>query len=263
MEKKKLIIVCTSVVVAVAALGVGVYVGLETQKEAEEAETLLEEEQEQEVQIVVEDLTYDFSTTDDVKDLDAIRQEYGNEDIYAWLTIPGTTVDFPVLQSEEDNYYLDHCVDGTEGYPGSIYTNAIEGKDFTRANTIIYGHNMKNGSYFGQLHLFEDEEFFNENKEIYIYLENRKLTYEIIIASQFSNEYLPDIYSFSMALDAENFLDDVVAYAPDDETTNIADDVSLGDWEQIITLSTCVAGEGEKRYMVIGKLVEVEMYPEN
>lgn len=94
-----------------------------------------------------------------------------NPDIYAWITVPGTVIDYPILQHASDNtYYLMHNIDGSYGYPGCIYTENMNSKDFTDNNTVIYGHNMKNGSMFAQLHKFEDPDFFNENREVLIYL---------------------------------------------------------------------------------------------
>ena len=68
-----------------------------------------------------------------------------NPEIYAWIRIPGTEVDYPIVQRPEDDaYYLDHTIEGAEGLPGSIYTESLNKKDFTDKNTVIYGHNMKN-----------------------------------------------------------------------------------------------------------------------
>ena len=106
-----------------------------------------------------------------------------NPDIYAWITVPGTVIDYPILQHASDNsYYLMHNIDGSYGYPGCIYTENMNSKDFTDNNTVIYGHNMKNGSMFAQLHKFEDPDFFNENREVLIYLPDEVLHYTIFAA---------------------------------------------------------------------------------
>lgn len=68
-----------------------------------------------------------------------------NPDVYAWITVPGTEI--PILQQPSDNsYYFMHNMDGSYGYPGCIYTENLNSKDFTDNNTVIYGHNMKNDS---------------------------------------------------------------------------------------------------------------------
>ena len=87
---------------------------------------------------------------DPVYDFGQLHEQ--NEDIYAWIVVPGTQVDYPLLQSETDNYYLDYNLDHSKGYPGCIYTNQCNRKDFSDYNTVLYGHNMKNGSMFGSIH---------------------------------------------------------------------------------------------------------------
>ena len=70
-----------------------------------------------------------------------------NPDIYAWIQIDGTNINYPLVQSATDNeYYLNHTIEGQEGYPGSIYTENGNTKEFTEFNTVIYGHDMKDGS---------------------------------------------------------------------------------------------------------------------
>ena len=78
---------------------------------------------------------------DPVYDFGQLHEQ--NQDIYAWIVVPGTQVDYPLLQSETDNYYLDYNLDHSKGYPGCIYTNQCNRKDFSDYNTVLYGHNMK------------------------------------------------------------------------------------------------------------------------
>lgn len=256
MKNKKLATI-PILILAIAAMGFAMLHGLGLFYQKPEHEALVAEEPEPVEEVEEIDLSSYIATTTDTKDIAALQEEM-NPDIYAWITVKGTTVDFPILQSEEDNYYLDHTVDKVESLPGAIYTNAVDGKVFDRSNTVIYGHNMKNGSYFGQLHLYEDEDFFKENNEFYIYTIDRKLTYTVIAASTFNNNYLPAVYSFSLQLGAESFLQDLMNYAPDADSTNITDDMS--EWSQLVTLSTCVSGQNEQRYLVVGSLSKVEMY---
>lgn len=83
------------------------------------------------------------------------------EDIYAWIYIPNTNIDYPLLQHATDNsYYLEHNLDDSEGYPGCIYTENNNSKDFTDRHTVIYGHNMRDGRMFSDLHKYEDREFY-------------------------------------------------------------------------------------------------------
>lgn len=206
-----------------------------------------------------EELTSDL-VTDDVKNISEYQVTI-NPDIYAWITIPGVEVDFPILQSEEDDYYLLYKEDGSYGLPGSIYTNKIDGKDFSGSNTVVYGHNMRSGAYFGQLHRFEDNEFLQENHEIYIYLSDKKLTYDIILVSAFNDYELHSIYDFTKTEEAFRFLDNLIRYDPAGTHTSIYNGgIDWSNYNQLLTLSTCTTGDKENRFLLVAKLNKVEMY---
>ena len=89
-----------------------------------------------------------------------------NPDVYAWISIPGTAIDYPVLQRENDNtYYLDHTIDHEEKTEGAIFTENYNNTDFEDPNTVIYGHDMRNGSMFKGLLDYRDKTFFDQNKK--------------------------------------------------------------------------------------------------
>lgn len=74
-----------------------------------------------------------------------------NPDVYAWIDVPGTEISYPVLQSAEDiSYYLEHTIEGEKTLPGAIYSENYNSKDFSDYNTILYGHNMRNGTMFAR-----------------------------------------------------------------------------------------------------------------
>ena len=83
-------------------------------------------------------------------------------------------MNYPIVQSaDDDSYYLNHTIDGQEGYPGSIYTGKSECKRlFCILILVIYGHDMKDGSMFKDLHKFEDADFFEQHDKVTIYTEN-------------------------------------------------------------------------------------------
>ena len=113
----------------------------------------------------------------------AALQEDTCADIYAWISIPDTRIDYPVLQHpSDDTYYLNYNLDGSKGYPGCIYTERENSRDFSDFNTVIYGHNMKNGSMFHDLHSYEDESFLPDHPYVYIYTPDRVMRYRIFAA---------------------------------------------------------------------------------
>ena len=104
-----------------------------------------------------------------------------NADAYAWLEIPGTGISQPILQSSiDDEYYLTHNAAKEEAEDGAIYTETANDIDFSDGNTVIYGHNTLDR--FGKLHEYQDRTFFDENREVRIYLPEKMLVYRIFAA---------------------------------------------------------------------------------
>lgn len=181
-------------------------------------------------------------------------QENTNEDIYAWLYIPGTEIDYPILQHPLDNtYYLNRNLDGSAGYPGCIYTENYNAKDFSDANTVVYGHNMKNGTMFAGLHKYEDSRFFEENPYVYVYTEAGLFVYEIFAAYESSNEHILLSYNFENEVVFQHYLDDI--YNVRSMNCNLNYDMVVGADNHIITLSTCIANKPDNRYLVQGVLL--------
>ena len=180
-----------------------------------------------------------------------------NPDVYAWITVPGTEIDYPILQHASDNsYYLMHNIDGSYGYPGCIYTENLNSKDFTDNNTVIYGHNMKNGSMFAQLHKFEDPDFFNENREVLIYLPDEVLHYTIFAAHIYDDRHLLYSFDFSDPDVYQKYLDSV--FNTRDMSANIDKDMTVTKEDQIITLVTCIGSQPNNRLLVQAVLTNRE-----
>lgn len=178
-----------------------------------------------------------------------------NEDVYAWITIPGTNIDYPILQHATDHsYYLNYNIDGSYGFPGCIYTENLNAKDFNDNNTLIYGHDLKAGTMFSQLHKYRDKAFFEENDKVYIYTPEKELTYTIFAAYLFDDRHL--MYSFDFA-DREvyaSYLDMVLNMRSLD--ANLREDVSVTAEDKIITLETCARNQPDKRLLVQAVLTQ-------
>ena len=180
-----------------------------------------------------------------------------NPDIYAWITVPGTVIDYPILQHASDNtYYLMHNIDGSYGYPGCVYTENMNSKDFTDNNTVIYGHNMKNGSMFAQLHKFEDPDFFNENREVLIYLPDEVLHYTIFAAHVYDDRHLLYSFDFTDPEVYQKYLDSI--FSTRDMSANIDKDITVTTDDQIITLVTCIGSQPNNRLLVQAVLTDRE-----
>ncbi len=199
------------------------------------------------------DLT-DYGVTDRVIDFEALHSQV-NSDIYAWITVPGTVIDYPVLQHPtEMDYYLEYNLDGSKGYPGCIYTQRYNSKEWTDPNTVLYGHNMKNGTMFAGLHRFKDKTFFDSNQYIYIYTEDgRILVYQIFAAYEYADTHLLLSGSLITESGRQNYFDSIRTNEGMNNNFNM--DVELDSESKIITLSTCISNKPTMRYLVQGLLI--------
>lgn len=187
-------------------------------------------------------------------DFDTLTAQY--PDIYAWIRIPGTRVDYPIVQREGDNgYYLNHTIDGKKKTEGSIYTEDYNSKSFEDANTIIYGHNMKNGSMFKSLHKYKDKQFLLDNSEIYIYQKDKVLKYKIFAAYVYDSRHLMMSFDFADEKIFNNYLNNVLTKK--DMSSNINTTVNVSAKDKIITLSTCNNNPAQ-RYLVQAVLLSIQ-----
>lgn len=196
--------------------------------------------------------------SEDDTNIDFASLQEVNADVYAWITIPGTNIDYPILQHSKDNeYYLRHNIDGSYGYPGCIYTENFNEKDFNDPNTVIYGHNMRSkGTMFNQLHNFASKDFFDENNEIIIYLPDKTLRYKIFAAYTYDDRHLMYSFDFDQKDIYESYIKAI--YDIRDMSANIDRELAVTSDDKIITLVTCMtdANITDKRYLVQAVLEE-------
>lgn len=178
-----------------------------------------------------------------------------NPDICAYIQVDGTITDNPILQSSDDaddNFYLDHDENGNERRAGSIYIQKMNDSNFTDSNTLIYGHNMLNGTMFGQLKKFKNKDFFNQNRNIYVYIPGHVLQYEIISAFIYDDRHIMNSFNFDDEEEQMEFFNECLN--PSSFTKQVLEGATLDEDDRIITLSTCTNNASE-RYLVIGKLI--------
>lgn len=181
-----------------------------------------------------------------------------NPEIFAWLYIPDTNVDYPLLQSEQsDDYYLHTDIYGDYSYAGSIYAEYCNSTELNDRVTVLYGHNMANGSMFATLHKFEDSEFFDEHEYFYIYTPDRKLTYQIVSAYNYDDRHIMNSFNFAENSVFKQYLKYI--QNPRSTVKNVRDklDHKLTVNDKVVTLSTCL-NSGDGRYLVQGVLIKDE-----
>ena len=132
-------------------------------------------------------------TEDEIKiDIDFDTLLETNKDIVAWIYSPDTPINYPVVQSNDNDYYLRRMLDGTHNTAGTIFMDYRNNKDLSDLNTIIYGHNMKNNSMFGTLDKYKSQEYYDEHPLIYLITKDKTLKIELLaglIVSETSEVY--------------------------------------------------------------------------
>lgn len=177
-------------------------------------------------------------------------------DVYAWIEIPGTNIDYPVAYCEDafEPFWFTHDLDGNESEAGMIITDSLNGKDFSDPMTLIYGQAPDDGTMFAHLHDFRDAAFFDEHDRINIYMNDVQLVYRIYACYIASSEHILVNNDFSDPAGFAGYFDSIKDVR--DLALNIRDDAkpSLGD--HVIALITH-CGDDSKRLFVHAVLEEI------
>lgn len=181
-----------------------------------------------------------------------------NTDIYAWIEVPGTKINYPIARSEtDDSYYLDHSIDGSKDKKGTLFTEYLfNSNDFSDPVTVIYGHDMKNGAMFGRLQNYSQKKYFDSHSEIKVYLPDRTLSYEVFAAVPFSGKHILYYWDFSDESQFNGFIKNI--RSTKSLLANFNEDVEVTSSDKIIILSTCLKSDNTKRYLVLAVLKDEE-----
>ena len=173
-----------------------------------------------------------------------------NEDTYGWITVEGTKINYPIVQGDDNDYYLDHAFTGDYLPIGSVFADYRCNTSITRNyNTVFYAHNITSGAMFHDVTKFFEDEYFN-NTKIVIYTFDGMFVYEpfAIYESHEANNYFKT--GFTSFQDFKDFTDKIKGDAEK------VKDLEFTKADRIITLSTCTNGAATQRYALHAKLVE-------
>ena len=181
-----------------------------------------------------------------------------SDDVYGWIIIPGTeNIDYPILQSDNNDYYLSRTYTGDYMTAGSIFADFRCDKDINgNFNFIVYGHNMQNGMMFSELIKFLDEDFFNKNQYVYVYTDKGIYTYKIFSVYKTDYKYKYIETGFPSG-------EDFAAWAEEMRSNSkfVREGISFDTNSRVITLSTCTNALWSDRYCVQALLVDAYNEP--
>lgn len=191
-----------------------------------------------------------FRPTDDGEDNPTLKDlKKLNSDVKAWIQVPKTNIDYPVVQGQDDMEYINKNVYGEFELSGAIFLSCLNKDDFSDPYNLVYGHNMKNGGMFADVADFTNKEYFETHQKGKLYLTDatRKIRFFACmkVTAADAKIYHPDGYRKE---NLKDLLDYIQANAVQYRDVNVADENSL------IALSTCSEAETNGRVVLIGKL---------
>lgn len=167
-----------------------------------------------------------------------------NKNCIGWIYIPNTQINYPIVQSKDNNYCLHHLFNGKWNFTGCVFISD-QNNGFENKNTIIYGHNMQNGTMFTDVNKYKNQDFLDTHPYIYIAKPNGK-TEKYQIFSAYTTEDCSDAYIINFATDT--FMKQVESMMNKSEVKT--ENVSILDEDKIITLSTCTSRRQLERFVV-------------
>ncbi len=196
------------------------------------------------------------SAQDAQVDFQALKEE--NPEIFAWLYIPDTSIDAPVAQSgESDEYYASHNITKENDENGALYIEAANLTSMCDFNTVIHGNTAEDGEsgLFAELYQFSDPDYFDSHEQMYLYLEDNVLTYEIFAAYERENNSLIRTYDFTYLSGCDQFLKDMYGI----RSMNM---MIRSGWEDVtpyhflVTLTTSRGKDSDSQFVVLAALIE-------
>ena len=119
-------------------------------------------------------------TKQTVINFDALKKI--NPDVVSWITIPGTNIDYPILQGKDNSQYLHKDMEGKDSAAGAIFLDHGDKADLSSHHNIIYGHHMKNGTMFKDIVKYKDQQYFDEHQNITLYTPDREIHLKALAA---------------------------------------------------------------------------------
>ena len=259
-KKKKIdgrqIIMIICAVVAIGSFGYLGFYNYQSTHSTEQANTLAEVKKNNNFT-----LHKSAKVTLDEYELPDILEEYQslyslNQKMVGWIKIDGTKVDYPVLQTVNNDYYLNHNFDQEEDRNGSIFMDKECSIVPRSQNLILYGHNMKSGKMFGTLNKYKDEEFYKKHPQIQFDTIYEKGTYDIMyVFSEVVHDEMEITFKYYQFINANSKVE-YESYMNDMKEMSIYDTgINSVYGDALITLSTCDYSQGAERFVIVAKRV--------
>ena len=190
--------------------------------------------------------------------LDEYKSLYNqNKNLIGWLKIADTNIDYPVMQTDDNEYYLDHDVNHEQDKNGTLFMDYQCDVTKPSSNFIIYGHNMRSGNMFGNLDKYKSEDYYKKHPTILFDTIYEKAVYQVMYVFN-SHIYTEDEVTFKyyqmIDIASEKEFESNMKNMQEMSLYNTGVEAVYG--EQLLTLSTCDYGEDDGRFVVVAKRIQ-------
>jgi len=165
-------------------------------------------------------------------------------DVVGWLYCEGTPINYPIMQSDDNDYYLRRLPDGSYNTAGSLFADYRCGEIGETNNYIVYGHNMKNGTMFSSLTKYKSQSYYDEYPTINLLTPEGNYTIELL--GGFVSKPTGGVYNTNLSYETVMELL---------QHSTFRSNIEVSEDDRYITLSTCSYEYENARYVVIGKIV--------
>lgn len=173
-----------------------------------------------------------------------------NKDVVGWIFSKNGVINYPILQGDDNSYYLNHLINGKKNINGSIFMDYAARSDFSGAKTVVFGHSMDNGSMFRTLLNYKKQSYYEKYPEMYIYTPDGN--YKLVIFAAYESNANDLAY---IKIRNEDGFNTFVEHALAKSKVKTGVEVKIGD--RLVCLSTCAYSSKDARFVVAGKLVSV------
>ena len=193
--------------------------------------------------------------TEKMLQLEELKKQ--NNDIVAWLEIPNTKINYPVLQTTDNEYYMTHTYKKEYSSDGSIFLDKDYDWNIPSSNLLIYGHNNKNSNMFQDLLKYEDESYYKEHPIIEFTTLDEDCNYEIIAVFKSRVYYKSEknVFRYYYFINAENE-EEYNYYVEESKKASLYDTGKTAEYgEQLLTLSTCEYSQEDGRFVIVARKI--------
>lgn len=170
-------------------------------------------------------------------------------EIVAWISAPEIGIDYPIMQTDNNTFYLTHLYDGSKNTNGAVFMDCNNAGSFWDTNTVIYGHNMKNGAMFCPLEKYKSPDFYDICPTMLLYTPEGDYLVELVSGTVEDGNYAFVKFNFDRPDELVGYIEQLKA------RSTFKSEVEVCPNDRILSMCTCTYGRRDnERYMLVGKL---------